>query len=92
MSDLTADKVRAFLVTRYAESIKGIGRNPDELPDEFDFLLNGIIDSFGILEMISEIEKQFDIQLDVAALDAEQLTILGPLSWFVAGNGKPSRL
>jgi acyl carrier protein len=62
--------------------------NPAEVPDNFDFLLNGVIDSFGILEMISSIEDEFCIRLDLAALDAEQITILGPLSRYVAENGK----
>ena len=53
---------------------------PAELPDDFDLLLSGVIDSFGILEMISSIEEEFQIELDVAALDAEQITIVGPLS------------
>lgn len=90
MSDLTPDKVREFLVSRYSESIKGIGRDPSELPDDFDFLLNGVIDSFGILELVSEIEDAFQVQLDMATLDAEEITILGPLSRFVAANGRPS--
>jgi hypothetical protein len=41
---------------------------------------------FGILEMISTIEKEFRIQLDLADLDVEQITILGPLSRYVAGG------
>lgn len=47
-------------------------------------MLNGVIDSFGILEMINAIEEEFQIQLDLAGLDAEQITILGPLSRYVA--------
>jgi hypothetical protein len=31
--------------------------------------------SFGILEIISSIEDEFRIQLDMATLDAEQITI-----------------
>jgi acyl carrier protein len=52
---------------------------PDNLADDFDFLLNGVIDSFRILEMISAIENEFPIQLDLADLDAEQITSLGPV-------------
>ena len=58
----------------------------NEVPDNFDFLLSGVIDSFGILEMVSSIEDEFGIQLDMATLDAEQITILGPLSQYVAEN------
>ena len=88
MSDITPEKVRQFLLTRYAETIKGGGIDPVDVPDSFDFLLSGVIDSFGILEMISSIEDEFHIRLDLAALDAEQITILGPLSQYVAENWK----
>ncbi len=46
----------------------------------------GVIDSFGILEMVGAIEDEFGIQLDTESLDAEQITVLGPLSRFVAKN------
>jgi acyl carrier protein len=88
IKDVTPDNVREFLLTRYSEPIKGMGWDPVEVPDSFDFLLSGVIDSFGILEMISSIEDEFRIRLDLAALDAEQITILGPLSQYVAGNAK----
>ncbi len=88
MSDISPKKVRQFLLTRYSEAIKGMGFDPVEVPDSFDFLLSGVIDSFGILEMVSSIEDEFRIRLDLAALDAEQITILGPLSQYVAKNSK----
>ena len=87
-SDIDPGKVRQFLLTRYSEPIKGIGLNPVDVSDSFDLLLSGVIDSFGILEMISSIEEEFQVELDLAALDAEQITIIGPLSRFVAGNAK----
>ena len=64
------------------------GLKADEVPASFDFLLSGIIDSFGILEMVSSIEDEFHIQLDMAALDAEQITVLGSLCQYVAENSK----
>jgi acyl carrier protein len=88
MSDISAEKVRQFLLTKYSEPIKRIGSDPAEVPDSFDFLLSGVIDSFGILEMISSIEDEFRIRLDLVALDAEQITLLGPLSQYVAENAK----
>ncbi len=59
-------------------------RNLTEIPDDFDFLLSGVIDSFGILEMISAIEAEFQIQLDLALLDAEDITRIGPLARYIA--------
>jgi acyl carrier protein len=88
MSDISSEKVRQFLLAKYSEPIKALGLDPVEVPASFDFLLSGVIDSFGILEMISAIEDEFRIRLDLAALDAEQITILGSLSQYVAENSK----
>lgn len=88
MNKIGPQDVRGFLTTRYAEAIRGIGLDPAAIPDNFDFLLSGVVDSFGILEMVSAIEQKFGIELDLASLDAEQMTILGPLSRYVAETAK----
>jgi acyl carrier protein len=88
MNNITPDRVRQFLLERYSLSIKEMGLDPAGVPDNFDFLLSGVIDSFGILEMVTSIEDEFSIQLDMATLDAEQITILGPLSRYVSENAK----
>ena len=88
MKDVTSSDIRQFLLVKYFEPIEALGLTPADLPDDFDFLLSGVIDSFGILEMISAIEKEFQIELDLAGLDAEQITILGPLSRYVAEQNR----
>ncbi len=87
MNNITADAIRDFLLARYSEPIRGLGLTPDELGDDFDFFVSGVIDSFGILELVSQLEEEFRIQLDLATLDAEQISVLGPLSRFVAEHG-----
>ena len=84
---LTEAAIRQFLLDKYRQPIEAMGLIREELADDFDFLLNGVIDSFGILEMISAIEEEFHIELDLAALEPEQITILGPLSRYVAKRG-----
>ena len=90
VTQITPEEVKQFLLTKYADSIHGIGLIPAEIGDDFDFLLSGVIDSFGVLEMVSSIEDQFRIRLDMATLDAEQITILGPLSGYVAQHARPA--
>ncbi len=84
MKDVTRDNVRRFLLTRYYEPIIAMQLSLTEIPDDFDLLLNGVIDSFGILEMISAIEDEFQIKLDLALLDAEDITRIGPLARYIA--------
>jgi acyl carrier protein len=86
MKDVTPDNVRKFLLTRYSEAITALELNRAEIPDDFDFLLSGVIDSFGILEMVSAIEDEFRMQLDLATLDAEEITRIGALSRYIAEN------
>ena len=86
MNKPTPEEVRQFLLNKYSGPIKAVGLEQTAVPDDFDLLTNGIVDSFGILEMITAIEEQFNLQLDMANLDAEQLTILGPLCQYVADN------
>ena len=88
MNKITAGDVRHFLTAKYSGAIKGIGLDPAALGDDFDFLLSGVVDSFGILEMVSSIEQQFGIELDLGNLDAEQMTIHGPLSRYVAETAR----
>jgi len=85
-SAITQEQVRNFLLARYATQIKGNGRNPAEIPDTFDFLLEGVIDSFGLLDLVAALEKEFSLELDMSGLDAEQMTILGPLTRHVAAQ------
>jgi len=84
MTEIRSEHVRAFLVAQYADQIQGKGFDPDVLPDDFDFLLKGVIDSLGVLQMVGELEKKFQIELDMSSLDPEQLTVLGPFSRYVA--------
>ena len=83
MSSVSASEVREFLVARYGEALGARGVDASTLPDDFDFLAEGVIDSFGILEMISAMEEKFGFQLDYEAIDPQHLTLVGPLSRFV---------
>lgn len=84
MAEISTENVRAFLVGQYADQIRGKGFDSGALPDDFDFLLTGVIDSLGVLQMVGELEQKFQIELDMSRLDPEQLTVLGPLSRYVA--------
>jgi len=88
MKEITPESIRQFLLVKYLERIQSLGLASAELPDDFDLLSSGVLDSFGILEMISTLEEEFHIELDLATLDAEQMTIVGPLSRFIANNAK----
>jgi hypothetical protein len=46
------------------------------VPDHFDLLVEGVIDSFGILELVSALEARYPA-LDFSELPASDLTVVG---------------
>ena len=83
MNQCKADDIRKFILDRYSNALRGKGLAPEEVPDDYDLLAGGVIDSLGILEMISAVEDLFDVELDLQDLDSDDLTRVGPFSRFV---------
>jgi acyl carrier protein len=79
----SAEDVRNVILAHFADSLAAEGIEASDVRDDFDLLSRGLIDSLGILEMISAIEAQLGIELDLEDLDPEQLTVIGPLCRFI---------
>ncbi len=60
----------------------------EEIPDDFDLLTNGVIDSLGFLEMVSALQEKFDVEIDFEEIDPEKLSVIGPLCEYVASKQK----
>jgi acyl carrier protein len=86
VSTISAQDVRLFVLGRLTDPLQAVGLTPDEVPDNFDLLNSGVIDSLGILEIVAALEERFDFEVDFEELDPENLTIIGPLSAFVAAQ------
>ena len=61
------DRIRAFIVENFL-----FGKD-DELKDDSSFLDEGIIDSTGILELVSFLEEEFSISVEDEELVPENL-------------------
>ena len=62
------------------EPLAAVGLHPGAVPDDFDLLAEGVIDSFGVLELISALEVRYATTLDFSELPVEDLTVVGPLA------------
>ena len=78
-----AQIVREVILDGVAEPLAAKGLTPTDVPFEFDLLLEGVIDSFGVVEMIVLLEQRFAFEFDFDELDADDLTKVGPLSEYV---------
>lgn len=77
---------RKFILGHVAAPLAALGMDPATIPDDLDLLATGLIDSLGILELVSAIETEFAIEVDYFEIAPEDLTTLGPLSKFLAAQ------
>jgi acyl carrier protein len=85
MTAVTPHDVQTFLQSYVAKTLREQAREvPPTLPDDCDLLLNGYMDSLGLLELMTALQDHFGREIDFGELDAEQMTIVGPLKNFVA--------
>jgi acyl carrier protein len=88
--ETTADDVQQFILGRVDDPLQAKGLASGEVPASFDLLLEGVIDSFGIVELIGALEERYGVEFDFDELAPDDLTRIGPLSSYVAAklNGK----
>jgi len=83
MAPATAAAVRDVILERLDEQLAARGLTPSEVPESFDLLLEGLIDSFGVVEIILMLEQRYAIEFDFDELPADDLTKIGPLAAYV---------
>ncbi|HHI02073.1 MAG: acyl carrier protein [Candidatus Zixiibacteriota bacterium] len=71
--------LRAFIMESFL-----FGNTEQAFDDSDSFMENGIVDSTGILELISFIEEQYNIQIDDEELIPENLDSINNLVSFIA--------
>lgn len=60
-----------------------------EVPDaDTDLLDSGFLDSMTFVELLAELEKEFGIRLDIAALELDDLRTVARIGAFVAAAVK----
>lgn len=75
----TKDKIREFVINNFL-----LGVDNQVLSDDTSFLEQGIIDSTGILELVSFVQETFDIRIEDMELMPDNLDSLNKLEAFIA--------
>lgn len=77
MSDIKK-QIRSFVVERFL-----LGEDGVELTDDASFLETGVVDSTGVLEMVTYLEETFGIKVEDDELIPENLDSITNLSAYV---------
>ena len=78
--------VRAEVLRHVGETLEARGLTPADVPDDFDLVDGGLVDSFGFLELVGAVEATFGVEVDFAGVDPDQMTQLGPFAAYVAAQ------
>ena len=85
MNRPTPDNVRGFVADFLNRKLRDRGQGPlNDLPDDYDVLLSGVLDSLAFVEMMMAAGEHFVGEIDFENLDPEKMTIVGPLCLFVS--------
>jgi acyl carrier protein len=85
MIGLHPNDVRLFLQDYLSKKLQEQDRGMCEnLPEDCDLFLSGMVDSLGLLNLYSAIEEFTGHKIDFELLDPEEMTIVGPLCEFVS--------
>ena len=83
MNRVEAKDLFSFLLSILEGPLAILGLDPKDVPDDLDLLTEGVVDSMGMIELITAIEKHFAIQIDFENLDPEEFTVLGPFCRYI---------
>ena len=85
MNRPTPDNVRVFVADFLNRKLRDRGQGPlNDLPDDYDVLLSGVLDFLAFVEMMMAAGEHFVGEIDFENLDPEKMTIIGPLCLFVS--------
>jgi acyl carrier protein len=87
VNTVTAGTVREVVLSHLADGLERTGRTADSVLDETDFFGEQLIDSFGLLALIVELEERFGVTLDFESIDADDFTMVGPFCNYVEQLG-----
>ena len=69
-------EIREHILTELRARAKRLGVTADEINEDENFIETGLVDSFGLLELLTSIEKKFNIQINFSGLDPSEFSTL----------------
>ncbi|MGW7082900.1 acyl carrier protein [Streptomyces sp. NPDC054871] len=79
------DDIKKYLVEEFLLDIPA-----DELADDYDLLANGVIDSLGLLTLVSWLEDRYRLDIDAMEIAPDNFRSVGDIEAFVASGDVPA--
>ncbi|WP_217552150.1 acyl carrier protein [Streptomyces sp. GbtcB6] len=80
-----ADEIRGYVVAEFLD-----GEDSADLTAEFDLIDNGVVDSLGVVRIVSYLSRTYSIPIDDIPLTPDNFRSIGAISAFVETTAKTS--
>ncbi len=84
MNSITPAQVKDFLKRHFQDRLRAKGIDPESMDDNFSLVAAGIVDSFGVMDTLLTIEREFRIEIDIENLNPDDIPIVGRFCKYVA--------
>lgn len=81
----TVAEVKAFVIERLQKKLSA--RGVAGLDDELSLIDSGLVDSFGLLDLVQAAEKKFQVEIDVSSVDIDVISKFGGFAKIIADAG-----
>ncbi|MFD4602757.1 acyl carrier protein [Streptomyces sp. NPDC058464] len=78
-----ADEIRGYVVAEFLD-----GEDTADLTAEFDLIDNGVVDSLGVVRIVSHLSRTYAIPIDDIPLTPDNFRSIGAISAFVETAAK----
>lgn len=83
---MSPEEVRGFLGSYLETKLRSRGLEMQRLPDNCDLLLEGLIDSFDLLQLMTALSQHYGREIDFDGLAPDDMTVVGPLCRYVSAQ------
>jgi acyl carrier protein len=77
---ITKAELHSYLIDRLRDQLSALRMSSDEINDDFDFFMSGLLDSFGFIDLLLGIEQRYQIELRLDDVNPEVLSTFGSLA------------
>ncbi|MFF8926437.1 acyl carrier protein [Streptomyces longwoodensis] len=72
------DEIRSYVVTEFLD-----GEDTSDLTPDFDLIANGVVDSLGLVRVVSHLSRAYAIPVDDIPLKPENFRSIAAIAGFV---------
>ena len=86
MSDDSVERIRSVMAAILEPRLLSQGMTITQLQDGVDLRDEGLVDSLGFVQLLTELETRLERHIDLTELDPESLTNVGALARHIAAG------